>query len=32
LMRMHLKSLKDLGVEIKPDSKPAKALDEKLRR
>ena len=32
LMQMHLKSLKDLGVEIKPDSKPAKALDEKLRR
>ncbi len=32
LMQMHLKSLKDLVVEIKPDSKPAKALDEKLRR
>ena len=32
LMQMHLKSLKDLGVEIKSDSKPAKALDEKLRR
>ena len=32
LMRMHLKSLKDLGVEIKAESKSTKPLDEKLRR
>ena len=32
LMRMHLKSLKELGVEIKAESKSGKPLDEKLRR
>jgi hypothetical protein len=32
LMKMHLGSLRELGVEIKPGSVPEQKLDEKLKR